>query len=109
MRVCTPPQQQDSLVGGLAATARVERRGVKDDALGIAGQHHRVPFAQGLVVEFQPVRAPLSLTHPGSLLPGRTRTPGRHPGRDRGYQGPYGPEELLPPLNSLTFGRTSVR
>jgi hypothetical protein len=42
----------------------------------------------------------------GALMLGRA--PGI-PSRDSGHQGPYGPEELLPPLNSLTFGRTSVR
>ncbi len=42
----------------------------------------------------------------GALLPGRALG---MPSRGSGHQGPYGPEELLPPLNSLTFGRTSVR
>ena len=67
-----PAPEKYALVRGLPPAARVERRGVKDDALGIAGQNHSIPFAQGLIVEFQPVRAPLSLTHPGSLLPGLT-------------------------------------
>src|SRR5262244_1583179 len=66
-----PAPQQDPVVGGLALAARIVRRPVENDSLGIAGQHDRIPFAQRLVVQFQPVRPPLNLTHPGSLLPGR--------------------------------------
>src|SRR5262245_57851250 len=55
-----PAPQQDTVVGGLAPAARVVRRPVENDSLRVAGQYHRIPFAQGLVVKFQPVRAPLS-------------------------------------------------
>src|SRR5262249_27946492 len=159
-------------------------RPVEDDSLGVAGQYHRVPLAQGLVVQFEPVRTPLSLTHPrkptagggerarptaggdgrgpprggtdavhrrrdgrghrrrdrhstpqeGRAWPTAGRRDAAHrgagtdgltvqrglaqptsrgasalppgrgiPSRGGGHQGPYGPEELLPPLNSLTF------
>ena len=47
----------------LAAAAGVERRPVQDDALGVGREHRGVPFPQGLVVQFESVRAPLRLVH----------------------------------------------
>jgi hypothetical protein len=59
--------QQHAVIGRLAAAARVERGPVQDDALRVGREHGAVPLPQRLVVQFQPVRAPLRLTHAGSL------------------------------------------
>ena len=64
-----PAPQQNAVVGRLAAAARIEGRLVQHDAVGPGRQHDRVPVAQGLVVEFEPVRPPGVLAHDGSLLP----------------------------------------
>ena len=63
--------EQYAVVRRLTATARVEGRAVQHDALGPGRQHGRVPLAQGLVVEFEPVRMPAIVRvvrHPSSLL-----------------------------------------
>jgi len=53
---------------------RVEGRAVKDDAVLAGRQHGRVPLAQALVVEFEPVGAPGRIVGQASPF----------------YQGPYG-------------------
>ena len=55
--------QQHAVIGRLAAAARIERRPVQDDALGVGREHRGVPFPQRLVVQLEPVRAPLRLAH----------------------------------------------
>jgi predicted TIM-barrel fold metal-dependent hydrolase len=55
--------QQHAVIGRLAAAAGIERRPVQDDALGVGREHRGVPFAERLVVQFEPVRAPLRDVH----------------------------------------------
>ena len=59
------------MVRRLAAAARVERGPVDYDPVGIGREDLGIPLAEGLVVQFKAVRAPLRVVHARKPTGGR--------------------------------------